>query len=111
MAGVPLYEFKCKECDDTFEVRRPMSEASDPAVCPQGHDGAVRLLSVFASVGASSGGAKSIRVPAAVVMRRSSACRLSAAISSPGPSASDTQRPTSAIAAKPRCDQSIALSA
>jgi putative FmdB family regulatory protein len=57
MAGVPLYEFKCKECDDTFEVRRPMSEASDPATCPQGHDGAVRLLSVFASVGASSGGA------------------------------------------------------
>ena len=34
-----------------------MSEASDPATCPQGHDGAVRLLSVFASVGASSGGA------------------------------------------------------
>ncbi len=57
MTGVPLYEFKCKECDDTFEVRRPMSEAGDPATCPQGHDGAVRLLSVFASVGASSGGA------------------------------------------------------
>ncbi len=55
--AMPLYEFKCKECDDTFEVRRPMSEASDPATCPQGHDGAVRLLSVFASVGASSGGA------------------------------------------------------
>ncbi len=57
MAGVPLYEFKCKECDDTFEVRRAMSESSDPATCPQGHDGAVRLLSVFASVGASSGSA------------------------------------------------------
>ncbi len=57
MMGVPLYEFKCKECDDTFEVRRPMSEAGDAATCPQGHDGAVRLLSVFASVGASSGGA------------------------------------------------------
>jgi putative FmdB family regulatory protein len=51
---MPLYEFKCRTCDDTFEVRRPMSEASDPATCPQGHDGAVRLLSVFASVGASS---------------------------------------------------------
>lgn len=54
---MPLYEFKCKECDDTFEVRRPMSEASDPATCPQGHDGAVRMLSVFASVGASGASA------------------------------------------------------
>jgi putative FmdB family regulatory protein len=53
MSGVPLYEFRCRTCDDTFEVRRPMSESSLPAVCPQGHDGAVRLLSVFASVGAS----------------------------------------------------------
>ncbi len=53
---MPLYEFKCKECDDTFEVRRPMSEASDPATCPQGHEGAVRMLSVFASVGASGSG-------------------------------------------------------
>jgi putative FmdB family regulatory protein len=53
MTVMPLYEFKCRECDDTFEVRRPMSEASDPATCPQGHGGAVRLLSVFASVGAS----------------------------------------------------------
>jgi len=54
---VPLYEFRCRTCDDTFEVRRPMSEASDPATCPQGHDGAVRMLSVFASVGASGGSA------------------------------------------------------
>lgn len=50
---MPLYEFKCRTCDDTFEVRRPMSEAGDPATCPEGHKGAVRLLSVFASVGAS----------------------------------------------------------
>jgi putative FmdB family regulatory protein len=49
--AVPLYEFRCKSCDDTFEVRRPMSQASDPVTCPCGHDGAVRLLSVFASVG------------------------------------------------------------
>jgi len=48
---VPLYEFRCKTCDDTFEVRRPMSEAGEPATCPDGHAGAVRLLSVFASVG------------------------------------------------------------
>ncbi|MDP4976506.1 MAG: zinc ribbon domain-containing protein [Ilumatobacteraceae bacterium] len=51
---MPLYDFRCKTCETTFEVRRPMAEASDPATCPQGHENAVRLLSVFASVGASS---------------------------------------------------------
>jgi putative FmdB family regulatory protein len=50
---VPLYEFRCKTCDDTFELRRSMSEAGDPAMCPEGHPG-VRLLSVFANVGAAS---------------------------------------------------------
>ena len=60
---MPLYEFRCRTCDDTFEVRRPMSEASEPASCPQGHDGAVRLLSVFASVGASGGAPSSAPAP------------------------------------------------
>lgn len=62
---MPLYEFKCRTCDDTFEVRRPMSEAGAPATCPQGHDGAVRLLSVFASVGATSTAAPAPARPAA----------------------------------------------
>ena len=52
---MPLYEFRCKTCDATFEERRAMSAANDPATCPAGHDDAVRLLSVFASVGASVG--------------------------------------------------------
>ena len=60
---MPLYEFRCRTCDDTFEVRRPMSEASEPASCPQGHDGAVRLLSVFASVGASGSAPSSAPAP------------------------------------------------
>jgi putative FmdB family regulatory protein len=57
--AMPLYEFKCRTCDDTFEVRRPMSQASDPAACPHGHEDAVRLLSVFASVGGGSAPAPS----------------------------------------------------
>ncbi|MFZ9397164.1 MAG: FmdB family zinc ribbon protein [Ilumatobacteraceae bacterium] len=56
---MPLYEFRCRTCESTFEVRRPMSEASDPATCPSGHPGAVRLLSVFASVGGGSAPAAS----------------------------------------------------
>ncbi|MCU1345440.1 MAG: hypothetical protein JWL70_1706, partial [Acidimicrobiia bacterium] len=38
-----------------------MSEASEPTSCPAGHPGAVRLLSVFASVG---GGTSAAPAPA-----------------------------------------------
>jgi putative FmdB family regulatory protein len=50
---VPLYEYRCFTCDDVFEKRRPMSESGAPADCPEGHHDTVRLLSVFASAGAS----------------------------------------------------------
>lgn len=55
---MPLYEYRCRSCDNVFEARRPMSEASAPAECPDGHLDSVRLLSVFASTGrsAASGG-------------------------------------------------------
>lgn len=43
-----LYEYRCRTCDDVFEVRRPMSEAGAPAVCPEGHADTVKLLSMFA---------------------------------------------------------------
>jgi putative FmdB family regulatory protein len=66
-----LYEYRCKTCDSTFELRRPMNEANAPAECPDGHPGAVRLLSVFASVGASgaSPSAAPCGVPAPVAAR------------------------------------------
>ena len=46
-----LYEYRCRTCDTTFELRRPMAQANAPATCPDGHDGVVRLLSMFAAVG------------------------------------------------------------
>ncbi|MGH9093290.1 MAG: FmdB family zinc ribbon protein [Acidimicrobiales bacterium] len=49
---MPIYEYRCKTCDETFELRRPAAESSAPATCPAGHD-ARRVLSVFATVGAS----------------------------------------------------------
>jgi putative FmdB family regulatory protein len=52
---VPLYEFRCRSCDDVFELRRSMSESSDPATCPSGHHDTVRLLSMFARTGANGG--------------------------------------------------------
>ena len=65
LGDMPLYDFRCKTCETTFEIRRPMAEASDPATCPQGHENAVRLLSVFASVGASSSAAAPATTPRA----------------------------------------------
>jgi putative FmdB family regulatory protein len=63
---MPLYEYRCRTCDDVFELRRAMSESNAPADCPHGHADTVRLLSVFASAGsaaaatvARSGGAPS----------------------------------------------------
>ena len=70
MTAMPLYEFRCRTCDDTFEVRRPMSQASDPAMCPQGHDDAVRLLSVFANVGGGTSGSS----PSAAAPRPAGGC-------------------------------------
>jgi len=53
---VAVYEYRCPTCESRFELRRPMSEANEPAACPDGHSGAVRLLSVFAAVGTSASG-------------------------------------------------------
>lgn len=50
---MPRYEYRCRTCAATFELRRTMAEANDPATCPAGHADSTRLLSVFASVGGS----------------------------------------------------------
>jgi putative FmdB family regulatory protein len=48
---VPRYEYRCRECTETFEVSRPMAESALPAACPAGHTDAVRLLSTVALTG------------------------------------------------------------
>ena len=48
---MPVYEFRCRTCDAVFDERRSMAEADQPAACPLGHVGAVRLLPVFATTG------------------------------------------------------------
>lgn len=54
---MPFYEYRCEVCERRFELRRPVQEASAPASCPEGHPGARRLLSVFATAGRSGGDA------------------------------------------------------
>ncbi|MEV6393664.1 zinc ribbon domain-containing protein [Streptomyces sp. NPDC051907] len=54
---MPRYEYRCRSCDDTFEVSRPMAESSAPASCPSGHEDTVKLLSAVAVGGTASAGA------------------------------------------------------
>ena len=51
---VPTYEFRCRECGDTFDVKRPMSEAGAPASCPAGHGDTVKLLTMAGLSGSAS---------------------------------------------------------
>ncbi|MGC8513311.1 MAG: FmdB family zinc ribbon protein [Acidimicrobiales bacterium] len=51
---MPVYEYACRTCESHFEIRRSMSDSSDPATCPHGHSDTRRVLSVFASVGRGS---------------------------------------------------------
>jgi putative FmdB family regulatory protein len=52
---MPLYEYYCRPCAAKFELLRPMSRSDEPAVCPEGHRGAARTLSVVAPVGRAGG--------------------------------------------------------
>ncbi|MFH8589211.1 zinc ribbon domain-containing protein [Streptomyces celluloflavus] len=56
---MPRYEYRCRSCGSTFELNRPMAESSAPAVCPDGHEDTVKLLSTVAVGGAASAPAPS----------------------------------------------------
>jgi putative FmdB family regulatory protein len=51
---MPRYDYRCSSCDEVYELSRPMAEADSSTVCPNGHEGAVRLLPVFAAMGGAS---------------------------------------------------------
>jgi putative FmdB family regulatory protein len=59
-----LYEYLCRDCDTTFELRRPMGEADRDVMCPSGHVDVRRKLSVVAAVGASAGPGAMPSIPA-----------------------------------------------
>ncbi len=55
--SVPIYEYKCKSCDNKFETLRSMRDDS-PASCPTcGGEETMRLLSLFAAQTKDSDGA------------------------------------------------------
>ena len=46
-----LYEYKCAECDERFDLMRPMSAADETAKCPEcGSEESRRVISNFASI-------------------------------------------------------------
>ena len=49
---MPVYDYRCPSCGQSFEVTRPRSEAGDPAMCP--HDG-TQGERVWGSVGFITG--------------------------------------------------------
>ncbi len=50
---MPVYEYRCDACAATFELRRPLADSGTATSCPNGHPGARRILSVFATTGRS----------------------------------------------------------
>jgi len=58
---MPSYDYRCRQCGTTFEVRRSIAATDTTAACPHGHTDTVKLLSTVsiggrATVGARSGG-------------------------------------------------------
>jgi len=55
---MPLYEYRCPECDTRLEILRRISEADAELVCPNCKTALMtRQFSTFATTGCGSGGA------------------------------------------------------
>ncbi len=46
---MPIYEYRCKECSQIFELRRPYSEANEGATCTVCGGVSEKLVSGFGS--------------------------------------------------------------
>ncbi len=62
---MPRYEYRCRACGATFEKTRPISEASAPIDCPEGHPDTVKLFSMVAVGGLAKPSGASARGEAA----------------------------------------------
>ncbi|GAA3825316.1 zinc ribbon domain-containing protein [Sphaerisporangium flaviroseum] len=51
---MPRYDYRCRACGSTFELSRPMAASGEAAVCPEGHDDTVKLLSTVAVTGGAT---------------------------------------------------------
>ncbi len=53
---MPLYEYRCTNCESSFEMLRPMSQSDQPAACPYCAEvTGRRTISLFAAVSRDTG--------------------------------------------------------
>jgi len=55
---MPRYDYRCRECGSTFEVRRSIAATDTAASCPDGHTDTVKLLSTVAIGGLVAAGVR-----------------------------------------------------
>jgi putative FmdB family regulatory protein len=56
---MPLYEYHCQDCNNTFELLRRIKDADDDLACPKCHSDKIeRLLSTFAAGGCGASGSR-----------------------------------------------------
>ena len=49
---MPLYEYKCSDCETRFDALRAMADADAPIVCPKcGSESTGRMISLFSAIG------------------------------------------------------------
>jgi len=54
---MPLYEYRCGDCDTTFERLRPMSKSNAPAACANcSSANTSRAISLFSAISKGSNG-------------------------------------------------------
>ena len=46
---MPIYEYVCSDCEQKFELLKPMSQAEEGATCPKCGGKSKRVLSRFSS--------------------------------------------------------------
>ena len=51
---MPRYDYRCRTCDATFEVRRGIDEPEAAVSCPDGHEQVSRVFSAVAVGGATA---------------------------------------------------------
>lgn len=51
---MPIYEYKCSECENKFELLKPRSESKQDAECPKCKGKAARVLSSYGFYAASA---------------------------------------------------------
>lgn len=52
---MPAYDYRCRTCDTTFEVRRLLTQEPTAEPCPRGHPDTTRVFSAV-SVSVAVGG-------------------------------------------------------